>query len=511
MSCSNEFSVEVKQEGDCWKPASVFEYQEDSLCVHVRDNPSVPLSVTLECVRWPKDFTADNNSELEEGMAVEYCEKHSDCIYTWNIGEIRELQEEKCLVKASYGEVWLPRRRIFPCVQSSNFRDESVGMFSCRIDIEGELKNTSFNSDSLKLLCRELKARTVCYTEDKNRFVVLSTEPQTVKLCEDYREKNKNEIPKEIHSRLPDDKTYSETLTVDDSLVSSAATNIRIATNVRGIRSVDLNDCTFLVVGSNLDAVKEAIGILDMVSVVEEFPCSNRNKVDGLTNNKPRGLKVIKLMDESATAIKVKLVGTRSSAESARKRLNSTMNSRIGERKNTQNGYPSQEDGRITCYATSDYPYHRNKSVPSCSQSGSLLSSESDDSLLSPQQPFHPQAKLLTSTTPIKNPTNSGFPQIEAHVPYTAKKIHENSEGFTHKSRSSEQHRSVSGDGRIFEKKWSNKSRGEYKKNRPKKNRPSDPSHNGKEEACSALLEDLALDEDSVFTNSEPPDPPSKQ
>ena len=525
MSCSNEFFVEVKQGDDCWKPASVSEYQKDMFCVYVRDNPIVALSVAPGCVRWPKSVNTENSSELKEKMEVEFCEKHnnyiSNRIYTWNIGEIGELQEDKCLVKTSQGEVWLPNKRIFPYVQSLNFKDEDVMIFSSCIDTEGDLKKI-YNADSLKLLCEELKAITVCYEENGNRLVVLSTEPQTLKLCENYPDKNKEEIPQEIHVKQADEKTYSKTLTVEDiSLVDIATNCIGIAKKVRGIRSIEHDDCSFKIVGSNLRAVNDAIDILDMVSVDVEFPSSNRNKVQGIENNRPRGLKKIKVIHEDPFVTRVKLIGTKNSVNIAKEKLNSSMNKRIGPKNDLQNDYPLQEDGTKVRYVTPDcdssyqQSYHRKISAPTI-QSRSLRSSESDNSPLSPPQHFHPQAKYLTNDTQIKIPFSSGFPQTEASVPYTAKrcqpKTHENSERFT-QSRPRKEHHSVSGDDRNFERQRGNKARGGPKKHyRPKNKIASEPNHSEKEEAYSASFEKhLDLVEDSVFTNSETPDQISEQ
>ena len=517
MSCSNEFCVEVKQGADCWKSATVSDYQEDMLRVYVRDNPSVALPVALECVRWPKDINANNSSELKEEMKVEYCEKHSNfvgnSIYTWYIGEIRELQEDECLVNTSHGEVRLPKRRIFPCVQSSNFKDESVIIFSSHIDIGGE-GNISYNCDSLKLICEQLKARTVCYKEEENRLVVLSTEPQTMKLCETYPDKNIKEIPQEIHD-IQADKTYSETLTVDSSLIDKATKCIQIAKKkVSGISSIERHGCSFLIVGSNPDNVKEAMDILDMVCVIEEFPSCNRKKVERIRLNKPRGLKKIELTHEGTTTMKVELVGTRKSVNMAMGDLKDcSMISRVGKRRDLQNDCHFQ-DGQKFYYATPDQRQNqRNMSVPS-SLPSSLMSSESDNSPLSPQQHFPPQDKLLTNNAPVNNHISCGYPLTEGLVPYTARpKTQENPKEYTHKCNpyKGKEHRSVSGDDRNFEGQQSKSKSRAKKPSRPKKKIPSDLHHNGTEEVCSPSLGDLLIVEDSVFTNSENPDPPSNQ
>ncbi|KAI6660495.1 hypothetical protein LOD99_14079 [Oopsacas minuta] len=434
MSCSNEFIVEAKANEGCWKPASVFGHLQTEgmwlVSVYLLDNPSVEVHVPLEGIRWPRVSKVHQNIILNNKMEVEYCVKHDNYmkngIYKWVVGEIIEFQEEKCLVKTEVEEINIATDRLVIHADILTFRDENVQIFTSYIDIVGELKNLYFNSESLKIICKDVEALTVNYRENEGKLNVLSIKPRTVHLCKTYHQKRSKiaslgKITTTSSTSVGKTDTQieqsalSETLKIDSKLMGLAVgynkINYQKACRVDGITSIQILNNTFIIEGTHPKAVKEAIDKLDVISVVEYFPLCNEHKIEGIRNGKIREIVLID-KGHSSKNMKVKLVGRRAEVDFAIKSLNDMkMAERIGYKppKAKHASYEVQQDGSRLLYATKDCkpnkPHRMNSDIPYYTRNNFLIASESDSS------PLTPPEKSFTKTLQDKSYENNNQAQ----------------------------------------------------------------------------------------------------
>ena len=371
MSDSNEFSVEVQQEGGCWQPASVFNYleKESVACVYLRESPGKDISLSLDKVRWPRDTKHAKQTVFIEKTEVEYCEKHDNFmnngIYTWVTGEVLEVNNENCLVNTSRKQTRLPKNRLFPHDPKINFKDENVKIYSSFIELVGELKCMSLTTENIKSICKEVRALTVRYIEREDKLHALSIDSHTPDLCNDYQEKHgKLAVEKENSSteaKLNSEaKLHTHILKVDHKLIGLALgnryCNVDKASSTDGIDSIKFKDGSFVVVGTSIEAVETAVQVLDVVSVIEEVPICNKHKILIVQRDHYEwGLQQVEAFEaDSSKTSKVKLVGRRAQVDKAIEFLHKkNMNDRLGG-KNFHRNNRSFQTHDFTPYTSHD-------------------------------------------------------------------------------------------------------------------------------------------------------------